>query len=86
MVWFNLVWSAGYDIRSAFYLGQEKVWFGFIWFGAPVMTSGLHSTWDRRRFGLVWFNLVWTTGYDVRSAFYLGQEKVLDVLSMTRCE
>jgi hypothetical protein len=26
--------------------------------------------------------LVWTTGYDVRSAFYLGQEKVLDVLSM----
>jgi hypothetical protein len=26
--------------------------------------------------------LVWTTGYDVRSAFYLGQEKVLDVLSV----
>jgi hypothetical protein len=47
-------------------------WFkGLVWFGLMYWFKGL-----------VWFNLVWTTGYDIRSAFYLGQEKVLDVLSM----
>jgi hypothetical protein len=57
LVRFNLVWRTGYDVRGAFYLGQEKVWFGLIWFGVPGydVRSAFYPGQEKVWFGLIWF-------------------------------